>query len=96
MKALENIIDQMIKIVDILTPEELHKINKQVKSINESLNYLIDHSSDVLTLDNDLSKHTYYVNNMYAKAQLSKLVPEHRIKVSSEIELGTIIMVKQY
>ena len=96
MKALENIIDQMIKIVDILTPEELHKINKQVKSINESLNYLIDHSSDVLTLDNDLSKHTYYVNNMYAKAQLSKLVPEHRIKVSEEIELGTIIMVKQY
>lgn len=96
MKALENIIDQMIKIIDILTPEELHKINKQVKSINESLNYLIDHSSDVLTLDNDLSKHTYYVNNMYAKAQLSKLVPEHRIKVSSEIELGTIIMVKQY
>lgn len=96
MKALENIIDQMIKIVDILSPEELHKINKQVKSINESLNYLIDHSSDVLTLDNDLSKHTYYVNNMYAKAQLSKLVPEHRIQVSPDIELGTIVIVKQY
>ena len=96
MKALENIIDQMIKIVDILTPEELYKIMKQVKSIYESLNYLIDHSSDVLTLSSDLSKHTYYVNNMYAKAQLSKLIPEDRIIISPKVEIGTVIMVKQY
>lgn len=96
MNELQNIIEQLQEIVDILTPEELHRIVKPMRSINKSLDKIINHSADVLTLSDERDKHTYYVNNMYAKAQLSKLVPQECIMISPEIQLGTIIMVKQY
>lgn len=96
MKEIENIIDNMMGIVNELSPAELNKIRKYIDKINDSLYHIIEHGGNVLTLSGELDKHTYYVNNIYAKAQLSKLVPEDRIMITPDVELGTIIMVKQY
>lgn len=97
---IEKIIDNMAEIVQILSPDELNRIFKQVRRINRSLEDMIrslETGREYMTLDDNPETHIYYVNNLFAKAQLQKITPKGaNIKVNPDIELGTIIMVKKY
>lgn len=92
------IIDSMAEIVNTLTPAELDRILKPVRNINKNLGEIVEHlNGNYLLLDDNPQKHTYFVNNIYAKAQLQKITPKGvDIRINPDIELGTIIMVKQY
>lgn len=97
MNELENIIDQLSIIIETLDDKTLNKIYDPMHEIHQSIDRIIRKNSDILTLDTNDDKHTYYVNNLYAKYQLKKLVGDNaHIVVDPAIEIGNIIMVKQY
>lgn len=98
---ISEIVDGMYELIQSLTPAECNrmsssitKINKNLKDIIEQLNRGID---QYMMIDDNPEKHVYYVNNLYAKAQLQKLVPPNaNIRVDPEVQIGNIIFIKQY
>lgn len=98
---ISEIIDNMAAMVEILTPQELDRIFKPITNINKALENMIrelDRNVDEYMLTDDSPQnHVYYVNNLFAKAQLQKITPKGaNIKINPEVEIGTIIMVKKY
>ena len=95
-----NIVDSMAEIVNILSPATLNCIIEPVRKINRSLEKIIESMNtgrEYMVLSDNPEEHVYYVNNLYAKSQLQRIVPKgSNIRIDPEIQIGTIIMVKQY
>lgn len=98
---ISEIVDGMCELIQGLSPAEcsrlsdsISKINRNLKKVIEQLNSGID---NYMMVDDNAENHVYYVNNLYAKAQLQKLVPPNaNIRVDPEVQIGNIIFVKQY
>ena len=92
-KQLADLCDDMRQMVDLMDDAMLMKVKKPFDHMMQTIGDAINS----LSVSGDMDKHTYYVNNGYAKVQLQKLLPDGcDIRISPDIELGTIIMVKQY
>ena len=98
---ISEIIDGMCELIQGLSPAECKRLSDSITKINKNLREVIDQLNrgidNYIMLDDNPDKHVYYVNNLYAKAQLQKLVPPNaNIKVDPEVQIGNIIFVKHY